>query len=216
MAAKVLSSRTELGGAVGDMLTGNKKIITRVIKDGVYIWDPYNVPLSTDPDITKETNQAPTKAALAQILDKANVNKWFDDVTSIAARDAIADVNIGDRVKVVGTAGTDGKIPWTVYVARGSSPSPNWQVETDSDNLTDPLPLMTIADVTAGTAKGGYLVSPETMKALLLGTVVATVADLPDPTTVSAGTRVSVVNDANDPRVYMAFGVPGQSGQGWI
>lgn len=216
MASKVLSSRTELGGVVGDLLTGNQKIISRVIKDGVYIWDPYIVPLSTDPDITKETTQAPTKAALAQILDKANVNRWFDDVTSITARDAIADVNIGDRVKVVGVAGTDGKIPWTVYVARGSSPSPNWQVETDSDNLTDPLPVMTVADVTAGTLTGGHLVSPKVMRDLLLGGVVATVADLPDPTTVPSGTRVSVVNDANDPRVYMAFGVPGQMGQGWI
>lgn len=215
MAAKVLSSKTELGGAVGDLLTGNKKTISRVIKDGVYIWDPYVLPLSTDSDITKDPNQAPTKAALSQILDKANINKWFDDVNSIADRDKITDVNVGDRVKVVGTAGTDGKIPWTVYVARASSPSPNWQVETDSDNLTDPLPLLTVADVTTGTAKGGYLVSPEVMKLLLLGTVVATVADLPDPTTVSVGTRVSVVND-NDPRVYMAFGTPGQSGQGWI
>lgn len=213
--AKVLSSKTELGGAVGDVLVGNQKIITRVVKDGVYIWDAYIVPLSTDPDITKETTQAPTKAALAQILDKANITKWFDDVTSLAARDAIVDVNVGDRVKVVGTAGTDGKIPWTVYVARGSSPTPNWQVETDSDNLTDPLPVMTVADVTAGALTGGHLVSPKTMRDLLLGGVVATAADLPDPTTVPAGTRVSVTNDDN-PRVYMAFGIPGQSGQGWI
>lgn len=213
--AKVLSSKTELGGAVGDVLVGNKKIISRVVKDGVYIWDAYIVPLSTDPDITKEANQAPTKAALAQILDKANVIKWFEDVTSIAARDAIADVNVGDKVKVVGTAGTDGKIPWTTYVARGSSPSPRWEVENDSDNLTDPLPVMTVADVTAGTLTGGHLVSPKTMRDLLLGGVVATAADLPDPTTVLVGTRVSVTNDDN-PRVYMAFGTPGQPGQGWI
>jgi hypothetical protein len=208
----VLTSFGQLGGAVGDLYAGKK--IVRVVADGKYIWQDADAAAIDD---RTDLSQAPTallsRKGLEDVLKAKEKGRWLPDAADIAARDAIADVRLSDRVKVT----NDGDSKWAIYEARDASPSPNWLKIVDEDGLTSPLPKLAADDITTGTATTGSLIDAKTLADAFFGTVVGTIQNIVDPATVKAGARTWVCNDGANNGVYIASGAaPGSPAAYWV
>jgi hypothetical protein len=62
--AKILQSRTEIGGTKGDILVGGEYILGKVYSDGVYRFDAYVTPPSSVEDLTQDSSNAPTREVI--------------------------------------------------------------------------------------------------------------------------------------------------------
>jgi hypothetical protein len=109
---------------------------------------------------TETTPGTISAKTIKDAIDAKAAPGWLADAATIADRDALADVKVGHKIRVLDAGDTR----WAVFEARGDSPDPNWFQLTDEDNLNSPLPNLSSTDAIAGTATTQSLISAATLK----------------------------------------------------